>query len=65
MLTVALTLPLTETLSLQKNQTSFALSCGVVLNEDGSVKDFEIVPSLVAVNAKLTFWQVLHFIPFA
>lgn len=37
---------------------SYAISCGVVLNEDGEVVKFEVCPSKIAITKRLTYIQL-------
>jgi exoribonuclease R len=47
-----------ELLSLGAGVDSFALSCGVILNEQGEVTSFEVCPSKVRVTKRLSYIQL-------
>ena len=48
----------TELLSLGAMKDSYALSCGVTLNEEGEVENYEVCPSRVRVTRRLSYQQL-------
>jgi hypothetical protein len=45
-------------LSLGANPISFAISCGVVLNNNGEVINFEVCPSKIKITKRITYIQL-------